>query len=133
MHLLLDLDLRVGEVAGLTVGDFDLEAGRLTFFRPKVDKVQTYELINGSLQAAQAYIEQDAPEAGLLPRSSRKDGRLHGAGMSAHDCRHYWATRAAHMGTPLDRLQEAGGWSSPAMPLRYIEAAKIANQGVNLR
>ena len=154
MHLLLDLGLRVGEVAGLTVDDFDLKAGRLTFFRPKVDKVQTHELINGSLQAARAYIEQDAPEAGLLLRSSRKDGRLHGAGMSArnisirvrelgkrvdinglsaHDCRHYWATRAAHMGTPLDRLQEAGGWSSPAMPLRYIEAAKIANQGVNLR
>ena len=35
-------------------------------------------------------------------------------------------------GTPLDRLQDAGGWASPAMPLRYVETAKIANQGVLL-
>ena len=54
------------------------------------------------------------------------------AGLSAHDLRHYWATRAARNGTPIDRLQDAGGWSSPAMPLRYVEAAKIANQGVLL-
>jgi len=43
--------------------------------------------------------------------------------------RHYWATRAALNGTPLDRRQDAGGWCSPAMPLRYVESAKIANQG----
>ena len=30
------------------------------------------------------------------------------------------------------RAQDAGGWSSPAMPLRYVEAAKIANEGVRL-
>jgi len=29
-------------------------------------------------------------------------------------------------------LKDAGGWNSPAMPLRYIEAAKIANEGVRL-
>jgi hypothetical protein len=39
---------------------------------------------------------------------------------------------AARNGTPIDRLQEAGGWASPAMPLRYIEAAAIANEGVKL-
>jgi hypothetical protein len=32
-------------------------------------------------------------------------------GLSAHDLRHYWATRAARSGTPLDRLQDAGGWA----------------------
>jgi hypothetical protein len=72
-------------------------------------------------------------------------------GLSAHDLRHYWATRAARSGTPLDRLQDAGGWASPAtpaypaspgtaaptgagagVPLRYVESAKIANQGVLL-
>ena len=66
-------------------------------------------------------------------------------GLSAHDLRHYWATRAARSGTPLDRLQDAGGWASPAtpelapersagasVPLRYVETAKIANQGVLL-
>ena len=53
-------------------------------------------------------------------------------GLSAHDCRHFWATQAARNGTPVNRLQDAGGWSSPAMPLRYVEAAKVANDGVRL-
>jgi hypothetical protein len=30
---------------------------------------------------------------------------------------------------PPDRLMALGGWSSPAMPLRYIESAHIANEG----
>ena len=95
----------------------------------------------------------DAPAQGPALRASRKGGALQDAGMtaraltarvrdlgaavglvglSAHDLRHYWATQAARSGTPLDRLQDAGGWASPAMPLRYVEAAKIANQGVLL-
>jgi len=49
--------------------------------------------------------------------------------LSPHDCRHYWATKASRNRTPLDRLQDAGGWSSPAMPLRYIQSAAIANEG----
>ena len=53
-------------------------------------------------------------------------------GLSAHDLRHTWATLAARNGTPLDRLQDAGGWNSLAMPARYVEAARIANEGVLL-
>lgn len=52
------------------------------------------------------------------------------AGLSAHDCRHYWATKHAKRGVNPFRLQEAGGWSSLAMPRRYVEAAKIANEGM---
>jgi len=54
------------------------------------------------------------------------------SGLSAHDCRHYWATRASRKGTDPFALQEAGGWNSLAMPRRYVEAAKIANEGVKL-
>jgi hypothetical protein len=43
-----------------------------------------------------------------------------------------WETKAARNGTLIDRLQDAGGWSSPAMPLRYVESARVANQGVQL-
>ena len=32
----------------------------------------------------------------------------------------------------VDRLMNAGGWNSPAMPLRYIEASRIANDGIDL-
>lgn len=161
--LLLDHGLRVGEVAGLTVDNFDLRAGELRFYRPKVDKVQTHRLTPDALAAVRAYLAHDAPALGPVLRGSRKGkgskhiepgggvlaaqgmsaraitqrvkdlGALLGiSGLSAHDCRHYWATQAARHGTPLDRLQDAGGWSSLAMPARYIEAAKIANQGVKL-
>ena len=53
-------------------------------------------------------------------------------GLSAHDCRHYWATTAVRKGTDLFALQEAGGWNSLAMPRRYVEAAEIANEGLYL-
>ena len=153
MALLLDHGLRVGELAGLQVTDIDLQAGELRFYREKVDKEQTHRLTDDALRAALAYLERDAPAMGPLLRASRKDGRLHDVGMSkraitarvrglgraigveglsAHDCRHYWATQAARIGAPLDRLQDASGWASPAMPLRYVEAAKITNEGVRL-
>jgi len=161
LGLMLDLGLRVGEVVGLAVGSVDLEAGQITFYRPKVDKEQTHDLINGLQRAMRAYVELDALAAGQLLRSSVskragkeawRAGQLsHGGmttraitdrvrylgeqigieGLSAHDLRHTWATRAAP-GTPIDRLQDAGGWSSYAMPLRYIEAAKVANEGIKL-
>lgn len=153
MCLLLDHGLRCGEVAGLQVGDFGLEAGQVKFYRSKVDKAQTHHLTGGTLAALQAYFDSDALLSGPLLRSSRKNGELGKAGMStqaitarvkilgqqlnidglsAHDCRHYWATRAAQSGTDLFSLQEAGGWSSLAMPRRYVEAAKVANQNVKL-
>ena len=52
--------------------------------------------------------------------------------VSAHDCKHYWATAALKAGTNLKSLQDAGGRNSPAMPLRYVESAKIVNEGVKL-
>ena len=153
LAIMLRLGLRVGEVAALTVGDFDLKAGELRFYRSKVDKTQTHKLDALTLEAAREYFLQDAPALGIIWRRSTK---WHGlgqpgmsaraitkrvnllgqkvglGGLSAHDLRHHWATQAARNGTALDRLQDAGGWASLAMPGRYIEAAKIANQGVRL-
>lgn len=152
MCLLLDHGLRIGEVSILKVEDFDLEAGTFTFYRPKVDKVQTHRMRPDTRKAATAYLQQDAPATGALWLGSRKGGALGGtistrnlservtdlggaagiAGLSPHDCRHAWATLASRNGTPIKALQDAGGWSSPAMPLRYAESAEIANDGVNL-
>lgn len=160
MCLFLDHGLRVGEVARLTVDNFNLKTGELTFYRPKVDRTQTHRLTPDTLAAARAYLANDAPALGSIWRGSASKregkgmkGQLTHAGMSsraltrrvtvlgkaagivglsAHDCRHYWATQAARNGTQIDRLQDAGGWTSPAMPLRYVEAAKIANEGVKL-
>ena len=52
--------------------------------------------------------------------------------LSPHDARHYWATQAIRNGTDIKSLQDAGGWTSPAMPLRYAASAAIANEGVRL-
>jgi len=51
--------------------------------------------------------------------------------LSAHDLRHTWATRAARSGVDPFRLQQAGGWSSLAMPRRYVEDSEIANEGMD--
>ncbi|OIP96463.1 MAG: hypothetical protein AUK56_02070 [Thiomicrospira sp. CG2_30_44_34] len=36
-----------------------------------------------------------------------------------HDLRHTWATWHVHRGTPLEVLQELGGWSDYKMVKRY--------------
>jgi integrase len=154
MALLLDHGLRVGEVAGLQVTGFNLKRGELRFYRPKVDKVQTHQLSPRARLAAAAYLAQYAPALGPVLLGSTKGGRLTAgamseraitkrvawlgkkrlglAGLSAHDCRHFWATDAARNNTNPFRLQEAGGWASLAMPRRYVEHARIANAGVVL-
>ncbi len=154
MCLLLDHGLRVGEVAALAVSDFNLAAGELRFFRPKVNKEQIHHLTRPTLAALQAYHQHgDMPLQGLALRRSLRNEELGANGMSdraitarvcflgekigvvglsAHDCRHFWATSAARHGTDPFVLQEAGGWSSLAMPRRYVEDNEIANEGVKL-
>ncbi len=152
--LLLDHGLRVGEVTGLAAADLDLGEGTLRFFRPKVNKEQVHRLTRETLQAVKdCQANGELLPGALLLRRSKKNEELGAAGMSqravtarvrllgerlgimglsAHDCRHYWATSAARNGTDPFVLQEAGGWSSLAMPRRYVEDNNIANEGVKL-
>ena len=154
MCLLLEHGLRVGEVTGLSAADVDLKEGVLRFFRPKVNKEQVHRLTRETLRAMTAYKSNgDMPLKGQLLRRSKKNEELGDSGMSpravsarvrllgerlglqglsAHDCRHFWATSAARAGTDPFVLQEAGGWSSLAMPRRYVEDNDIANEGVKL-
>lgn len=77
MCILLDHGLRVGEAALLDIDNFDLETGRMTFFRPKVQKSQTHELTPDTLDAVHAYFDHgDAPHDGKLFRTSNRDGTL---------------------------------------------------------
>ncbi len=151
MCLLLDHGLRCGEVEGLTVSSINLAEGTLTFYREKVDKIQIHQLTPETFRAALKYMQTDKPTGQLL-MGSRKGGKLCGGmseraitarvnvlggaiglvSVSAHDGRNYWATAAVRGGTDIKSLQDAGGWNSPAMPLRYVESNKIANQGVKL-
>ena len=154
MCLLLEHGLRVSEVAILTRQSFDLKANTFSFYRPKVDVQQTHELSPNTRKAAGLYLKYDAPREGILWRKSHKGtGKLSTQlseisatraltkrvellgrkvdieGLSAHDGRHFWATFEARHGTAMDRLQQAGGWKSLAMPMRYIADAEIANAG----
>lgn len=157
MYILLDHGLRCGEVALLTIGDFIKDGPQwyLNFYRPKVAKQQRHRLTVDTAAALEAYlaiIGEASPDMALLKGSNKHGQLVDGsmstraitkrvkvlgadigiAGLSAHDCRHYWATRAAQKGTSPFALQEAGGWSSLAMPRRYVESAAIANEGVIL-
>ena len=154
MCLLLDHGLRVGEITRLATAELDITEGVLRFYRPKVNKEQVHRLSLETMRAVKACAacNELLPE-GLLLRQSKKNEelgiaglseravtarvrllgeRLGVMGLSAHDCRHYWATSAARHGTDPFVLQEAGGWSSLAMPRRYVEDNDIANEGVKL-
>ena len=151
MCLLLHHGLRVSEVAILTADNFDNDM--LSFYRPKVNLHQTHQLSPATRKAWEAY-KKYAPETGIIWRRSSKGqaelggqlsktsatraltkrveliGRNFGIqGLSAHDCRHHWATFESRSGTPIEKLKEAGGWASVAMPARYIADNKISNEG----
>ncbi len=141
MCLLLDHGLRVGEIVILKRNQIHLRGRLLTFYRPKVDEPQNDRLTNDTLTAARAYLPTLPPKQESLfdlaiisvQERVRTLGELVGIhGLSPHDCRHSWATRAASHGTPLDRLKQAGGWSNIQTPLRYIKNSAIANEGVIL-
>ena len=153
MCLLLDHGLRVGEVVRLRTEDIDMDSGILRFLRPKVGKVQRHRLSADTLAALRELLAcRELERPGPLLRRMEKNGQpgsalsISGANyrvgelghlvgvenLSPHDCRHYWATLAAASGTDPFALQEAGGWASLAMPRRYVEEQKIANQRVRL-
>ena len=154
MALLLDHGMRVSEVAGLLRENVNLADGTFTFWSIKVKKWLTHAMTTDSRTAFLEYIGGGhAPASGPILRPSRQGGELVDGAMSVrainkrvgalgreigldtlspHDCRHYYATTAARNGTDAMALRDAGGWSSLAMPGRYVERAKIANRGVNL-
>lgn len=138
-------------VSGILAENIDLSSGKMQFYRPKVDK-WTEEPVSISpelLQALRLYRDYGLmPKSGNILRASVKGGRLTTQGMSeraityrvkvlgknilgidnlsAHDCRHYWATdyvitqRELYENVDLLKLQEAGGWASLAMPMHYV-------------
>jgi integrase len=142
--LLLDLGLRVGELVALRVQDIQLSRGTLRFYREKVDMEQTHVLSSDCLQALRAYLPDVQGERYLFPGYKGKhlstrlvEYLLKDLGdqlgidhLSPHDCRHYWITYHSRRQKNLAQLQRAGGWSSPAMVLKYYVASEVANEGL---
>ena len=149
--LLLDLGLRASEVAALNVEDL-VEPGYVTVYRQKTDTVDKMELSADILKALTAYEPYRRPQ-GILLRGSRKNEELTKDVMSVraigqrvkllgrdilsiwelspHDLRHTWATRAAKHSNPFV-LRDAGGWTTMQTPSRYVERAKVVNEGIKL-
>ncbi len=149
--LFLDLGLRASEVAALQVEGF-IEPGYVTVYRQKTDTIDKMELSKDILQALTAY-QPYLRQSGILLRGSRKNGKLTDHVMSVralgarikilgrdilgvwelspHDLRHTWATRAAKGSNPFV-LRDAGGWTNMQTPSRYVERAKVVNEGIQL-
>lgn len=155
--MFLDLGLRLGELAALTVEDIDLDAGRLFVYRPKVSESSFHDLRGDGfdlLPAVHRYVESRPPGApaalwlagdrrGRLlaaPMSARAiaarikvlAGDVGAVGLSPHDLRHNWTERAVKAGTSDSVLMDAGGWKTRAMIDRYRRRSAIANQGIML-
>ncbi|MCB8944441.1 MAG: site-specific integrase [Ardenticatenaceae bacterium] len=149
--LFLDLGLRASEVAALTVEDL-AEPGYVTVYRQKTDTTDKMALTADILSALADY-DRFMRKNGRLLRGSRKNNKLTNQNMSVraigarikilgrdilgvwelspHDLRHTWATRAAKSSNPFV-LRDAGGWTNMQTPSRYVEKAKVANEGIQL-
>lgn len=144
--LLLDLGLRVGEIVPLTLKNVRLQEGILHFYREKVDTEQTHQLSADCIQALHRYLPDVQGQRYLFPgykgahMSTRMiEHLLKQLGdalgidhLSPHDCRHYWISYHTKLKTNIAQLQRAGGWSSPAMVLKYYVGSEIANEGLLL-
>ncbi len=149
--LLLDLGLRASEVSALKVADI-AEDGYVTIYRQKTDSTDRMAL-SADITAVLAEYSRYMRKNGELLRGSRKNGKLTDQIMSVraigarikmlgrdilgiwelspHDLRHTWATRAAKESNPFV-LRDAGGWTNMQTPSRYVEKAKVVNEGIRL-
>ena len=153
--LLANLGLRASEVAGLTVGNVDLNNKTIRVYRRKTNTtdVLTYRNYDDLVSAMVAYMPYllDDDNAPLL-RASRTNGELTGKPMtrvtvsrrvqtlgkklfgidnlSSHDLRHTFAKNEYLSGSDVIAIRRAGGWKTTAMVDRYIGELDIANDGL---
>jgi integrase len=154
MCILLDLGLRCSELAQLKVSDINIREGMITFYREKVDITQKHRLTPDCLSALLVYLPT-VKGVYLLPGHKHVDKETHVVterhmntsginkrvgelgkaigidDLSPHDLRHYLITEEAAKGTDSNTLQQMGGWSSPAMALKYMTAGDVANAGAS--
>ncbi|MEL6524098.1 MAG: tyrosine-type recombinase/integrase [Chloroflexota bacterium] len=153
MSLLLDHAMRASEASAVTVSAVDFEAETIRFYRIKTKTWQTDKLTPDSLEALQAYLDDMPASDKPLLRASKKNGELTHAGissrtitrivnklgeqygiegLSAHDCRHSWATRAYLADTHPQDIMQGGGWKTMTMVNRYTDELEISNERVSL-
>lgn len=127
----LETGLRWGNVAGLGWRHVDLPRSLVTFSAAEV-KGRAGLAVPLTVQAAQilernrgrhprwVFVSQGKRVA--RPPRHAWYGALQRAGLDDfrwHDLRHTWASWHAQRGTPMNVLQQLGGWKSPSMVARY--------------
>lgn len=152
MCVLLDHGLRADELAKLTIRNVKLASREIEFYRSKSDAWQAISLSADLHAALLPYLQKDAATSGPLLLSGKKhcpddlntngmtrqrifdevrdlgiDAGIEGA-LSPHDCRVYWAITSYRHHKDIARLQREGGWSSPAMPMHYMQEALRAEE-----
>jgi integrase len=150
MGLLIEHAFRVGEVVKLNIEHFDRLTGTVAIYRQKTKDWQTHKLKKHTRIALDLYLAADPRTTGPLfqgyATEKKQDSRITRYGiydrvqllgkqigipnLSPHDLRHYWTIDALANGTPIDRVQAGGNWSTPQMVLRYARKLGIANEGV---
>jgi integrase len=129
----------------LTYDEGDVISGMMRFYRPKVagteQETGEHLIMNGTLDAITQYIEKDAIPGERLMRGSRRGGNLTTPGvterslsmriktlgenvgiegLTAHDCRHYAATRDGKRGKSVKYIMSKFGWTSAQTAMRYV-------------
>lgn len=158
--LLLDHGLRASELSILKASDFDLDLGKMTFYRPKIKGTEhewtTHQLTPVTLEIATQYFRHHYPPTllpdgpailtttrylmngtgGLLQKRAMNRVRISErvawlgkqlgmAKLSAHDCRHYCATKMARLGYGIDELMAWFGWTSAQTAVRYVASVDV--------
>lgn len=135
MCILIDLGLRASEVVSIERTHVNLEDETILVYRRKTDYTQTLRMTRDVRNALRSYLEFYLPTGKLLDHSVRSlTARVRYLGerfgydnLSAHDMRHYLATKLARDGLNAHALMEAMGWRSLATAQHYIEASAIGN------
>ena len=158
MSLLIDLGLRCSEAVAIQLSDVDLNNELIHIYRIKTDKHQHLAMTKDVRMAVRKYLEIRGNEDGQLLlntsrrsitarvaklgiqygyyREERKNDSRYTDGfkvaqvgsLSAHDMRHYLATKLSREGLNAHQLMESMGWASITTAQRYIEDSAIANE-----
>jgi integrase/recombinase XerC len=134
LELAYSSGLRVSELAGLDVGDMDLEEGMVRVMG-KGGKERLVPVGGKALEALQAYLDKRGAVDGplflntgggrLSDRSIRRVVKKHaglmalGADVTPHTLRHTFATHLLHGGADLRVIQELLGHSSLSTTQKY--------------
>lgn len=146
LSLLLDTGMRVSELCGLTVGDFDRTDGELSVLG-KGNKWRSVFMGARARRALWRYVEAERKSAGeqeplfvgvggnrrgegmtpsgvfQMVQDAGKKARITGVRCSPHTCRHYFATTFLRKGNLIE-LQELLGHTDLTMVRRYAAPAK---------